>query len=158
MKNILVVLLAAMALALALVSCGDSSSSAAEKAEKTYNVTEIADKLFKDIKWTDTLQPLEENMVENILGISKDLYSKCRIYEGGVSTAEEIAAFEAVDEAAAGKIQTALEGRIAAQKKSFEDYQPAELPKLNSPVLKKYGKYVFMCISDYNATAEDIIG
>ena len=59
---------------------------------------------------------------------------------------------------AAADIKAALEARIAAQKKAFENYQPKEMDKLNSPVLTVQGKYVFMCISDDNAKAEEIIG
>ena len=51
-----------------------------------------------------------------------------------------------------------LEPRIEAQKKAFENYQPAEMDKLNDPVLVKQGKYVFMCLSDDNAKAKEIIG
>ena len=52
---------------------------------------------------------------------------------------------------------TALENRVAYQKAGYEDYGPAEVPKLDSAVIKSAGSYVVMCVSDDNAKAEEVI-
>lgn len=168
MKKTLCVLLAAAAISTAaLSSCGDSSSSAADNSgsasaastEVTKDVTAIADKLKSDIKYVDTLNELSAEMTEKILGISADLYTAGKVYVGsGGATAEEIACFEAKDADSAKTIKEALEKRIDSQKKAFENYQPQEMEKLNSPVLVSQGNYVFMCLSDDNSKAEEIIG
>lgn len=163
MKKILCAVIAAATLCTVLVSCsnsGDSSgSSDSAQTEVTKNVTEIADKLKSDIKYVDTLNELSPEMTQKLMGISQDQYTAGKVYIGsGGATAEEIACFEAKDADNAAKIKEALEKRIEAQKKAFVDYQPKEMDKLNSPVLVSQGNYVFMCISDDNAKAEDIIG
>lgn len=167
-KKILVTLIAALTVCAAgLTSCGggDGSSSAGENtasqsaASNDKDVSAVADELSTGIKYVDSLSELGDNMVENILGIKAELYTKCKVYVGsGGMTAEEIACFEAKDEASAGEIRKALETRISNQKESFKDYQPAEMPKLNDPVLIVSGNKVFMCISDDNAKAREIIG
>ena len=97
-------------------------------------------------------------MVEKLYGISEDKYTSGKVYVGGVATVEEIACFDAVDEAAAGEIKSALEARIEAQKKAVEDYNPDELVKLNDPVLITHGNSVYMCLSNDNDKAKEIIG
>ncbi len=136
-----------------------SDSAEAAQTEETKDVVAIADRLQSEIAFVDTLNELSPEMIEKLIGVSQDKYVAGKVYIGsGGATAEEIACFEATDEAAAAEIETALEARIEAQKVAFEDYQPQEMEKLGSPVLSVQGKYVFMCISDDNAKAEEIIG
>lgn len=151
----------------ALTSCGGSdpdskaSGSAADAAQTdvTKDVVAIADKLKSDITYKDQLNELSPEMVEKHLKVSQDLYTAGKVYIGsGGATAEEIACFEAKDSESAGKIKEALEARVESQKKAFENYQPQEMDKLNSPVIIQQGNYVFMCISDDNSKAEEIIG
>ncbi len=136
-----------------------TSSSTQAQAEVTKNTTEIADKLKSDITYKDTLNELSTEMITKLLDISPEQYTNGKVYVGsGGATAEEIACFEATDADNAAKIKTALEERVESQKKTFENYQPQEMDKLNSPVIIAQGNYVFMCISDDNAKAEEIIG
>ena len=65
---------------------------------------------------------------------------------------------EDLPESAAKEIETALKTRIENQKTAFKDYVPAEMDKLNNPVLVVDGKYVFMCLSNNNDKAKEIIG
>lgn len=167
-KKTLCAAIAVMALFTAtLTSCGDSSSeskasdssAAAAQTDVTKDVAAIADKLKSDITYKDQLNELSPEMVEKHLKIAQDLYTAGKVYIGsGGATAEEIACFEAKDAESAGTIKAALEARVDSQKKAFENYQPQEMDKLNSPVIKQQGNYVFMCISDDNAKAEEIIG
>ena len=164
-KLMAAVLAAALALT-GLTACGDSdSSSAADKssrpaseADKTIDVNAAADRFKNEIKWVDTLNVLEDDMVEKITGVKADLYNSARIYVGaGGATAEEIAVFEAKDITAADNIKKAYEERIEAQKKAFENYVPGELVKLNDPLLTTAKNYVFVCISDDRSKAMEIL-
>ena len=167
MKKTVIAILAAMTLCAAgLASCGGSDSKAESSAtaestaaDKTYDVIAVADKLKSDIKWVDNLNELESGMIEKVIGVKADLYTKGKVFIGsGGATAEEIACFEAKDDAAASQIADALDARVEAQKKAFENYQPGEMTKLNSPVIVQTRNYVFMCISDENSKATEIIG
>ena len=70
---------------------------------------------------------------------------------------EEIAVFEGKDEAAAGRIKTAVDQRIADQRAAFEDYNPEEQEKLSDPVIVTAGKYVILCVSNDNEAAKKCI-
>lgn len=163
-----------LAASLSLCSCGDNTSddstapetnasaAAADNneapAEQRASADKIADDLLNGITYVDQLSEISPEMVEKLYGIAPDKYTAGKVYVGGVSTAEEIACFDAVDEAAAAEIKTALENRISAQIKSVEGYNPDELPKLNDPVLVTYGSSVYMCLSNDNDKAKEIIG
>ncbi len=138
---------------------GSSDSAAAVQTDVTKDVVAIADKLKSDIAFVDSLNELSPEMVEKLIGVAQDQYTAGKVYVGsGGATAEEIACFEANDASAAETIAAALQKRVESQKKAFENYQPKEMDKLNTAVIKLQGKYVFMCISDENDKAEEIIG
>lgn len=148
-----------------LVSCSnddtDKNSSAANAAaDVTIDVNAIADRLKNEIEYKDTLNELSADMIQKLFGLAANTdYKAGKVYVGsGGATAEEIACFEANGSENAAKIKTALEKRIESQKTAFENYQPQEMDKLNSPVLICKGNYVMMCISDDNSKAQEIIG
>lgn len=164
-----------VALAMVTLSCAafascskndDSSNDSANNANAnvsvsdTVDVTAVADKLQSEITYVDTLTEINGDMIQKLFGLAEGTdYKVGKVYVGsGGATAEEIACFEANDADGAAKIKTALEERIESQKTAFENYQPKEMDKLNSPVLVARDNYVFMCISDDNTKAEELIG
>lgn len=167
-KIIYIMLTAAIAASVALTSCGDSNdsgksdgngSAAAAQGEVSAAASEVADKLHDEVEYVDQLNELSSDMIEKLYGISADKYTSGKVYVGsGGSTAEEIACFDAADENAAEEIKTACESRVASQITQFENYVPAELDKLNDPVIVVKGSSVYMCISNDNAKAKEIIG
>ena len=148
----------------ALTGCGDSGDSSGSgksssaKADTKLDAAAIADKLFNDIEYKDQLVELSEEKVEGVVGIPKDKFKVAKVYRGSGATAEEIDCFEAKDENSAKEIESALKTRIENQKTAFKDYVPAEMTKLNDPVLKVEGNYVFLSLSDDSSKAKEIIG
>jgi hypothetical protein len=142
----------------AQTASADENAGGEAAAAERKTASACADDLFNGITYIDQLNPLSPEMVEKVYGISADKYTDGKVYVGGVSTAEEIACFDAVDEAAAAAIKTACDDRIAAQIKSVESYNPNELPKLQDPVLVVRGNSVLMCLSNDNNKAKEIIG
>ncbi|MBQ6634299.1 MAG: DUF4358 domain-containing protein [Ruminococcus sp.] len=154
---------AVMALsAAALTSCGDSSDSSgagtSKSASADRDVSKTADKLLNDIAYKDQLTELNEDKIEGVVGVSKDLFKSAKVYRGSGATAEEIDCFEAVDEDAAKQIESTLESYVEDLKARFKDYAPGEMDKLEKAVLVRDGKYVFLSISDDDAKAKEIIG
>ena len=158
-KKILCTLMAVMCMGTAaLTGCGSDSNSstansansaAAAQTNESVDVTAVADKLAE----------LDEAKIEKIIGISADSYTKAKVYvssSGG--TAEEIDCFEAKDADSAKAIADTLTARVESQKKVFENYVPEEMTKLNDPVLVTNGNYVYLCLSNDNDKAKEIIG
>ena len=163
-KRIICILAACVISVSAMAACGDSEAEDTQTETKqqqqqdTRTAAEVADELRNGIEYVDELNTLSADMIEKIYGVSADKYTSAQVYVGGVSTAEEIACFDAADSAAADEIKAACEDRIAAQIKSVESYNPAELEKLNDPVLVVKDNSVYMCLSNDNASARSIIG
>lgn len=165
-KTICFMAAAVMAVSMAMTSCGnddtdkeENSAAAVQGQTEDKTATEVADKLRSDISYDDELNELSSDMIEKLYGISANKYGSGKVYIGsGGATAEEIACFDAVDETAAADIKTACETRISNQITQFENYVPAELDKLNDPVLIVKGNSVYMCLSNDNAKAKEIIG
>jgi hypothetical protein len=118
------------------------------------NVEECADTLLEAIDFQDTLTALEEQMIAAIYRISAEDIIKQKVYVSTGATAEEIAVFEATDADAAQRVEAAVWDRVAGQKVGFEDYLPAELPKLEDPFLLVKGRYVIFCVSDHKETVK----
>lgn len=168
-KKLLCTLMAVMCLSTAaLAGCGSSSdssqagstnSAAQAQTDENIDVTAVADKLKDGVEFKDEMAELDEAKIEKIIGISADSYVKGKVFvssSGG--TAEEIDCFEAKDADAAKTIADTLTARVESQKKVFENYVPEEMTKLNDPVLVTKGNYVFLCLSNDNDKAKEIIG
>ncbi|MDD2362247.1 MAG: DUF4358 domain-containing protein [Oscillospiraceae bacterium] len=127
------------------------------KKDIEIDINTLADDLKSSITFADTLDEQSNAAFSSVYSIDEaDIVTK-KIYIGSGATAEEIAVFEAKDEAAAGRIRDAVDTHIADNLKSFEDYNPDELHKLSDPVIVESGKYVILCVSDDNETARKTI-
>ena len=144
-------LCAAAVLLLLLPGCSGGS------AAKTADVQKVAEGLISSVKFKDQMSELKQDTAVKIYGIEPGDVAKAAVYESTGATAEEVAAFEAKDEQAAGRIKAKAEQRVEDQKAGFQDYQPAEMTKLKNPVLVEKGKYVVLCVSDDNETAKKTI-
>ena len=145
-KKILCTLMAVMCMGTAaLTGCGSDSNSSTANSANSAAAAQTNESV--------------EAKIEKIIGISADSYTKAKVYvssSGG--TAEEIDCFEAKDADSAKAIADTLTARVESQKKVFENYVPEEMTKLNDPVLVTNGNYVYLCLSNDNDKAKEIIG
>ncbi len=158
-------LAAATMLSVGLVSCGDGSSSSgsstsdSQSAGEAKDVSAVADELKNGIEFKDSLNEIDPAVSEKLYKLTADDYKSAKIYIGsGGATAEEIACIEAKDADGVSKIEDAVKNRIEDLKKTFKDYVPEEMDKLNDPVIVTKGNSVYMCLSNDNAKAKEIIG
>ncbi|WP_411678001.1 DUF4358 domain-containing protein [Caproicibacter sp.] len=145
------ILCAAAVLLLLLPGCSGG------RAAQTADVQKIADGLIGSVKFQDQMSEIKQDMAIQIYGIDSGDVVKAAVYESTGATAEEVAAFEAKDDQAAGRVKEKAEERITTQRAGFQDYQPAEMAKLQDPVLVQKGKYVVLCVSNDNETAKKTI-
>lgn len=116
-----------------------------------------ADKLASSVKFSDQMTAVEEKTALKLYGLDPGAVAGVKAYESSGATAEEIAVFEAKDDASAGKVREAAQKRIENQKSAFQDYQPKEMAKLKDPVLVTTGRFVVLCVSNDNSTARNTI-
>ena len=145
MKKILVPLML-FALLLCLSGCSSKDIS--------LDVNELAEDVLKNAEFTDDLASVDAEVAVSLYGIEGAVNQV--VYMGSGATAEEIAVFEFESEDEAGKAIENAKKRIDDQEKAFEDYAPAEIPKLQSAVIKTGGKYLAVCVGG-GKQAEEII-
>lgn len=150
MKRILACFLAALVL-LAAAGCAGKETAAAMDVEKT------ADAMAKAVKFSDEMSAVDQKTAEKLFGLESGTVVAAKAYESTGATAEEVAAFEAKDEAAEKQVAAAVKKRVENQKAAFQGYQPKEMTKLKNPLIVEKGKYVFLCVADDTSPARQAI-
>lgn len=150
MKKMMWLLLAAALLTGALAGCGNTA--------KEMNMDALHTELLDSSAFTDILSPLEPVVAANIYGVEAADVAQCTVLCSTGATAEEIGLFQAADEDAAKRIYEAALARVGAQEVSFENYVPAEMPKLADAIVKQAGVYVVYVVAADAKAAGDIVG
>ncbi len=117
----------------------------------------IVNDILNSIKFKDSMSAVGDNVAARMFGLEANSAMGGAVYTGGGSTAEEFAVFEAESPEKAKQLAEKLRQRVEDKKPNFVSYKPEEMPKLNNPVIEVRGNLAFMCISDDNAAAEEII-
>lgn len=149
-----------------LAACGgkkdDSSGTVKTEAstaavQEDFSVSELADKLKAEGSFTD-LAPLDSKIaVDRLYGLDSSKIEDSAFYSNSNATAEDVAVIKVNDESYVAAVKEAIENRVAEQKASFQDYNAAEVPKLEDAVLVTSGKYIVFVVSGDSSKAEDII-
>lgn len=149
-------LVAVLLLSLVLAACSGSTNAGSEAAG--WNLTDLTARLKDEITYTDQLDTMDPDLMSYLYpDIDTADVSEQIIYVSSGSTAEEIAAFQAVDEDAAKRIEEALKARVDAQKESFTDYVAEEVKRLEDAVIVRNGTFVVLSVSGDPDTAKTIL-
>lgn len=155
MKKKLNTLLCLILLALSvLIGCAKDTP----KTETTWDLTILTDRLLNEISYTDSLSEMSPDLMSYLFpDINPTDVAEQYIYISTGSTAEELAVFRAVDDAAAERIEEGLSARIEMQMESFTDYVPLEVKRLEDAVLKRQGTCVILSVSGEPDKAKEIM-
>ena len=141
MKRTLSLLLSLMLLS-TLCACGGSSPA-------DFAPGDLAAELLDSDCFTDLLSEMDTDVALELYGIDKAEVESCAVYLGTGATAEEIAVFKAKDADGVKTIAEALNARVASQITAYENYVPAEVPKLKDAIVESSGVYaVYVTASD----------
>ncbi|MCH5212948.1 MAG: DUF4358 domain-containing protein [Oscillospiraceae bacterium] len=117
----------------------------------------FAKEIIDTVGFKDTLSKTPDNVTARLTGIGEGEALCGTLYIGGGSTAEEFAIFEAGTAEKAKAIAEKLKKHVENRKASFETYKPAEMSKLNNPVIEVRGNVVMLCVSDNNSKAKEVM-
>jgi len=151
MKKTLALVMAVLCLLAVFAGCGGDSS------KKDLSVTALSADLLENANFTDSLDLLDAPVVPLLYGVDAADYANCAVYCGTGATAEEIAVFEAVDEAAAGRILSAAQARVAAQIETYKDYGPEDARMLEGAIVKQSGVYVIVAVCADGDSAAKVV-
>ncbi len=149
MKKILLAIVA-FVLVLGLAACGGEETF-------TVNASDAAAKLRDGLVFQDELMEVSENNLSNLYGLSAEDVSEYKAYVSAtMATAEEVAVFVAQD----GKVDAvrqAVDARVQDQKENYQNYQPQEMTKLNSAIVRQKGNVVVLVVADDTETANTLV-
>ena len=148
-KHIGAALLLSVCLAFGLAACGGSAQD--------IDVTAAADAIRSGTTFTDDMTKTETANAERLYGLSDDVVADACVYIGTGATPEEIAVWKAKDESGVETIRSAVDSRLDAQRARFTDYNPEQMPKLESAVVEESGNVVALCISADSETAQSAV-
>lgn len=129
-----------------------------KKEDVVIDIDALASEVMAAAEFREPTQELDDTILTNIyssLQISD--IQKYKVYVNSTSgKAEELALFEAKDEAKAEAIFQAVKERIEDLKFGFEGYVPEELQYIENAVVKKEGKYVLFAVGQKYEKINDI--
>lgn len=151
MKKLLALFLALMAF-VNLAACG-----AKEEAPADIDVAALAKELFEADIYDDIISEIPLQAAPVFYGYEEGQVLACALYQSTAAAAEEIFVAQCADAAAAETVKAGAEARIQSQIAAYENYVPAEIPKLEAAILEVAGNYVIFSVSADAAAAQAII-
>ena len=88
--------------------------------------------------------------------LDADKVADAHMYTSGSrATAEEITVIRMKDAKDVGLAEAAMKQRVEDQKRSYQDYIPEELPKLEGAVVLTHGSYALLAVADDPSKVEE---
>jgi hypothetical protein len=144
-------------------ACGSTEKTDAPEAAPTTATTPATaaqwlDLLVRNVPFDDTMTSVPEQAASVYGILDEDGYTgDCALYISTMATPEEIAVFRADAVFSTDDLMTLALARLARQKESYADYAPAEVPKIDTAVVKTCGDFVIVCVCADNAKAEALL-
>lgn len=131
-----------------------------EKAALDPDPSQLASQLMEKVAFTDKLEETDKDAALTVLGLEsyEEKVSSCAVYLGTGATAEEVVVLRADSEDSAREMKAVLkENHLPRLKDDFQNYVPAEVPKIEDAALYAKGKTVALCVSPENDKALEIM-
>ncbi len=129
-----------------------------KKEALVIDIDALANEVIAAAEFREPTQELDDTILANIYSsLEINDVQKYKVYVNSTSAkAEELALFEAKDEAKAEAILQSVKERIEDLKFGFEGYVPEELQYIENAVVKKEGKYVLFAVGQKYEKINDI--
>ena len=148
MRKTMTLLLTAVCLLAVLSGCG---------SKKELEPQTFVEELLAEANFVDSLNQLDDPVIPLLYEIDEADYASALVYCGTGATAEEIAVFQAEDEAAAKRLLEAAHERVARQIEVYEAYGPVEAMSLENAVVERAGTTVIVVICSDSDGAKKVV-
>lgn len=128
-----------------------------KKEVKTYNADVVADTLYAELTFGDTLEKSTADAAYSIYGIDPSLCTEAAIYVGSGATADEVTVFNCIDSASAETVLNLVNSRKEYLKEGYSDYGPDQVPKIDAAAIISSGNTVIMCICENSESVYDVL-
>lgn len=150
MKKKLSLLLTAVVMILVLTACGSRTSE-----DVSVDVTKLCEDLQGTI--TSELAVISSDNLASTYFLDMAKVEESTAALGSAASACEVAVVKCKDSSYVSEVKTLFEDRVKYQSEQFADYNPPEVAKLNSALIKTAGNYAVLCVTDDTAKAEEIL-
>ena len=143
MKRKLLSLAALLMALLLLTACGGTGG-----AKALPSAEELGKSLADAGIFADELEAVDPDIAALLYGLSQDDGIEIHSWlsaSGG--TAEEFTLFHCPDDAALAAVKKSAEARLENQKRTYADYAPDEVPKLEGAFLRTRDKVLVVCVA-----------
>ena len=155
MKRSLILLLSFIMAVSLFSACGGN-----EDKSVSIDVSAFAEELLGSGAFSETLEPVDSDAGLRLYGLdpsAADAPAASLFYMSAGATADELTVFTAADEAGAKAIADKAAERLDYQKRSFADYNPGEVAKLDECIIKTSGVYVLLLVADDYTAAKAVV-
>lgn len=164
MKKIIVTVITA-ALVCSMCGCGNgggssqnSSQTSSSASQSALSLSERTKKLLDEVKFPSMVEVNQEKL-ELYFDVSEGDVTEYSAYIcGSGAMPDEFGVFTAKDADTAAKLKTSIEKRIESLRKTYADYTPKEMYKLDDSFVNVNGNTVSYAVCADNAKAKDILG
>ena len=141
MKKIICIFLVMTALLCCMASCSG------KETPKEVNVNDVYNEVAAAVTVPDFIELTENDIVDYVAVDVADLKQmKVQISAEAIS-ADQIVLCEAVDSAAADRVEAAFKTYLNSVKNSFENYLPSEYAKMEDIEVQRSGNYIYYCVT-----------
>ena len=148
MKKNIALLLALICLLSSLCGCG---------GKKELDPQKLADDLLSGAGFVDSLNQISDTVIPILYDIDPADYSSALVYCGTAATAEEIAVFKAVDDAAAKRLLEKAQSRVDHQIEVYSSYGPEAARTLENGIVRQSGDTIVVVICADSDGAKKIV-
>lgn len=164
MKKIIVTVITA-ALVCLMCGCGNgggssqnSSQTSSSASQSALSLSERTKKLLDEVKFPSMVEVNQEKL-ELYFDVSEGDVTEYSAYIcGSGAMPDEFGVFTAKDADTAAKLKASIEKRIESLRKTYADYTPKEMYKLDDSFVNVNGNTVSYAVCADNAKAKDILG
>ncbi len=164
MKKIILTVITA-ALVCSMCGCGNgggssqnSSQTSSSASQSALSLSERTKKLLDEVKFPSMVEVNQEKL-ELYFDVSEGDVTEYSAYIcGSGAMPDEFGVFTAKDADTAAKLKASIEKRIESLRKTYADYTPKEMYKLDDSFVNVNGNTVSYAVCADNAKAKDILG
>ena len=158
MKKKLTSILAAVMICAMFTGCGDSSGSGTPEQSSSAVGFEDRTAALMDAVTFPEMVSVKADTVKDRFGIEEADVTELSAYIcGSGAMPDEFGIFRAKDADAAKRVEEALNKRIERQRKTFQDYTPAEMYKFDDCFVEVSGNIVIYAICADNSKAKELL-
>lgn len=164
MKKIIVTVITAV-LVCSMCGCGNgggssqnSSQTSSSASQSALSLNERTKKLMDEVTFPSMVE-VNQDKLELYFDVSEGDVTEYSAYIcGSGAMPDEFGVFTAKDADTAAKLKASIEKRIESLRKTYADYTPKEMYKLDDSFVNVNGNTVSYAVCADNAKAKDILG